>query len=367
VIVHCERCETRFELDDARLAGGSVRVRCSHCKHVFRLDAPVVNGEDELDRAVSEALALSPPVIEDLVDYSEGESEFGADEDWEFAGPSDLHEEPGDGGLVPRGESLPGAQEVEAAAPALEPLEEGELLCSPPAEIEAPEAQAHLDAVPTSDFETEEIDDALAALSAWEPEAEDSREPATVPLQSGAAPARRVAPQSARSLEATERSPMMARVGATMGWLAVLFLVAVGLHAGVAVESRLGVAPFPVAELGGHRLSEVDARWIDNLHAGPLLVVSGRLGRVGGSRAEPLALTLLDAEGVALAGRATPLGPALPGSVLRFASPDEIRQQQAALRHEWSDLRPGAWRRFDAVFVAVPDVASELQVRRLFE
>ena len=66
----------------------------------------------------------------------------------------------------------------------------------------------------------------------------------------------------------------------------------------VAVEPQPGTRPLPVAVLGDHRLSQIDTRWVDNLQAGPLLVVSGRLRGVGGLPLEALELTLLDAQGV---------------------------------------------------------------------
>ena len=35
MVIQCDQCRTRFRLDDAKLQGGSAKVRCSKCKHVF--------------------------------------------------------------------------------------------------------------------------------------------------------------------------------------------------------------------------------------------------------------------------------------------------------------------------------------------
>lgn len=362
MIVNCERCEARFELDDARVAGAGLRVRCSHCKHAFWLDAPVASLDEALEQAVSEALEPSPPVIEDLLDASRPEVE--PDEDWEFAELSEADGEaegPGAAGETGGGESSEEAAEVLT----LEPLEQGEPVAPQEAAAEALAFPAFPNGDSTSEFATEEVDGALAALSAWEPEAENLGEPALA-LQA-AVPTAAVSTRTFRPLEAPELSSGMGRVGTLAGWLAVLFLVAVGLHAGVVVEAGPRVAPLQVAELGGYRLSEVQTRWVDNLYIGPLLVVSGRVRRLESSGTMPLAMTLLDADGVALVGHATPVGPALPRDVLRLASPREIQERQSTLARVRTAFRPGESRRFDAVFAAVPDAASQLRVGRLLE
>jgi predicted Zn finger-like uncharacterized protein len=44
MIVTCESCKTKFQLDSARIKGMGSKVRCSQCKHVF-----FVSREDDLD------------------------------------------------------------------------------------------------------------------------------------------------------------------------------------------------------------------------------------------------------------------------------------------------------------------------------
>ncbi|NTW98850.1 MAG: DUF3426 domain-containing protein [Geobacteraceae bacterium] len=37
MIIQCEKCQTRFRLDDSRVTAKGVKVRCTKCKHVFRV------------------------------------------------------------------------------------------------------------------------------------------------------------------------------------------------------------------------------------------------------------------------------------------------------------------------------------------
>lgn len=43
MIIQCEQCRTKFRLDDSKVKGKGVKVRCAKCKHVFS----VANGEPE--------------------------------------------------------------------------------------------------------------------------------------------------------------------------------------------------------------------------------------------------------------------------------------------------------------------------------
>ena len=372
MIVHCERCETRFELNDAGLAGGSLRARCAHCNHVFQLDSPKPEEEGGLEGAGTDAQELNSPANREDPDAREQEVELGSEDDWEFAEPSNVTEEAGES---EPGENLESFSEVlDVMPPTLEPLEQGECL-APLDRVEAdPGCEVSADAS-MADFGMEEIDGALSGLSAWEPEGEDSEQPVPDPPDVASAPVPKQArpvpvpfePSEVVGREAPMRWPRLSQAGSPFGWLAVLFLVIVGLHRGVAVEPQPGTRPLPVAMLGDHRLSEIDTRWVDNLQAGPLLVVSGRLRGVGSLPLEALELTLLDAQGVELAGAAAPLGPALSRETLRFSSPQEIRREQIALRGEWSEIPSGKARRFDAVFSDVPGSAASVRVGRAVE
>src|SRR6185503_8797689 len=87
----CERCETEFQLDDARVPMSGARVRCSRCKHAFFVLPPAASRDQAIEQAASAALAddPAPGVSEDLPDRSaeahparaEGED---SESDWQF-------------------------------------------------------------------------------------------------------------------------------------------------------------------------------------------------------------------------------------------------------------------------------------------
>lgn len=52
MIIQCEQCQTKFRLDDAKIKGRGVKVRCSKCRHVFL----VHNEEPQPETAFSEVL-----------------------------------------------------------------------------------------------------------------------------------------------------------------------------------------------------------------------------------------------------------------------------------------------------------------------
>jgi predicted Zn finger-like uncharacterized protein len=86
VVVTCEKCETRYRLDETRLTATGSKVRCSRCKHAFTVKAPPApSGVDAVNeiaqRAASQALAQAPDVTQDLLG-------FDANEDPSFSGPS---------------------------------------------------------------------------------------------------------------------------------------------------------------------------------------------------------------------------------------------------------------------------------------
>lgn len=91
MIVTCEECTTQFQLDDARVPDGGVRVRCSRCKHAFFVKK-VTNAGDSVERVVEQALdeaSAAPPAPEppDPLPEAADESPFDdnlEESDWEF-------------------------------------------------------------------------------------------------------------------------------------------------------------------------------------------------------------------------------------------------------------------------------------------
>ncbi|MDD3582056.1 MAG: DUF3426 domain-containing protein [Desulfobacca sp.] len=48
MIVTCEKCQTRFHLDEDRIKGDSAKVRCSRCQHVFEVTKETIEDSDLL-------------------------------------------------------------------------------------------------------------------------------------------------------------------------------------------------------------------------------------------------------------------------------------------------------------------------------
>jgi len=73
MIIECEKCESKFNLDESLLRPGGSRVRCSVCKQVFLVNPPpsVKEAEEASDASMAElgeTVALdSPPVLEKAV------------------------------------------------------------------------------------------------------------------------------------------------------------------------------------------------------------------------------------------------------------------------------------------------------------
>jgi predicted Zn finger-like uncharacterized protein len=84
MIIQCEQCQTKFKLDDSKVADKSIKVRCARCRHVFSVagtqgvpedsalfeqNAPVFQVEDEFESAAEPALeTASGPEFETLVE-----------------------------------------------------------------------------------------------------------------------------------------------------------------------------------------------------------------------------------------------------------------------------------------------------------
>lgn len=69
MIIQCDKCSTKFRLDDSRITGNGVRVRCTKCQHVFIVAPPPpaeeVGAEAEVLEAGQDAYAapkrVAPP------------------------------------------------------------------------------------------------------------------------------------------------------------------------------------------------------------------------------------------------------------------------------------------------------------------
>ena len=57
MVVSCQKCHTRFQLDEARIPKKGVRVRCSKCKHAFFVGKP--GAEDDALHGLAEEAAAT--------------------------------------------------------------------------------------------------------------------------------------------------------------------------------------------------------------------------------------------------------------------------------------------------------------------
>jgi predicted Zn finger-like uncharacterized protein len=369
VIVTCERCETEFQLDDARVPTGGARVRCSRCKHAFFVMPPAASREEAIDRAAGLALGddPAPEVTEDLPEdttlpESEPEPDVAAvapaaaaddESDWEFNG--ELPADPGD--------SSPDLHAVREPDPTPAPVyadpfaDEDSVSLELAAEPARPPARA-----------TELVRRAAAA-----PPSEDLGSPVDWDfLDRGAdraAPTAAVLPPRAveiacDAVDGTPRAereiPTAVRLAATAaGWLATAALCALALVRGLAPAAPTvteWASPAP-----GIALEDVRGRWLDNVSLGRIYVVSGRVHNVAAADAAipPLVLELRDPSGHAV-GDPIPLHGA--------SAPEQLREVDAAgLVAAGSNVAGGlaagvAWS-FEAVVWPLPEAAARFTIR----
>jgi hypothetical protein len=163
----------------------------------------------------------------------------------------------------------------------------------------------------------------------------------------------------------TPRAQWLVRAGNVVGWASVVLLFLVGLHGGVVTQAAVPLAASARVDVGGFGVSDVNTHWIDNLYAGPMLVVSGSLTNEAAPAGAGLGLVLLDSDGEALDEVVVMLGPALGESSLRGHHPDGFAAEQRALVAEGWPSRAGQERRFHVVSQGVPEAATGVRFEAL--
>jgi predicted Zn finger-like uncharacterized protein len=116
VVVVCEKCETRFHLDEARIPAEGAQVRCSRCTHSFFITPPGSGDTEVIDEVVAEVTGAGekpvPEAARDHLDPSpkraesdlrgdkgpvefqaEGHSPGDQEEVWEFNDDSPAHDQ----------------------------------------------------------------------------------------------------------------------------------------------------------------------------------------------------------------------------------------------------------------------------------
>jgi predicted Zn finger-like uncharacterized protein len=413
VVVVCEKCTTRFHLDDSRVPAAGARVRCSRCKHAFFV-APLRGGEeDAIQEVVAEVTGAGgtpvPEVTRDLGDsdadgaeleprqepvplptHDRGPGDF--EEDWEFNDDSPS-ESPGEAEAPPSG-----IDEFDVAAPDLGAESSAQ-------EISPGGAESALEPEPeTSPAEEPRVDpvesirardaglDSLSSDDLGSPEEWDFVGSAEAELLPELAP-EEVAPESAVPSveEASTDSPAPALVDsptatpaapvgpdrvalrarlAVLGAISCWTLVALAFSAGMSAvftqpsEPSAGVEPAEIAVSGvALTASEVEGRLVENALVGNLLVVSGSLENRGGNVLRPgraIWVQLVSAEGSPIDGATAAAGRALPHGMLREQDPVWLRRdlERSAVEVARRSLLPGESVRFDAVFESIPDAAA---------
>jgi len=318
VVVSCQKCRTRFQLDEARIPEKGVRVRCSKCKHAFFVARP--GSHDDTIHGLAEQAAVrgrpakaKPGVSVDLPPVASNEPE----DDWQFnidppgggkaASPSEdfddrtpppaeiTDSEPTESESVDSffeldGLSDPGpeGEPSRAAAPQAADADEGKKSKAPgkkaaPPPIE-PEQEVTFEDLGSPESWDFGVDAPRAAAAPPAPapakvgakakKAAVKKEAAAARLEEAPAP-RRHSPEARSRAESFPRSS----AGAA-GWLLPLALSAFGLH-GALTPPPAALAPFPPVRIGPLELSDVRVRHVENLFAGPLVVVTGELRSAG--------------------------------------------------------------------------------------
>jgi predicted Zn finger-like uncharacterized protein len=393
VIVRCERCETRFKLDESRIPARGARVRCSRCKHAFFVTPPGAAPEQvvhEVAAAAARAPAEAKRPPEPSWDLEEGsdatvvrqrsaEPEPEEDQtDWRFE-----DEVPGLDPGATRSASfdLSGSQAAPSISSAPDPDE------SSFADLGDPETWDLLagDASPATDapgppppIAEPEPEPAPSAppVPAAAPAADASAESEPLEAPPEPAPRPRIAPAARRTafappavvvprtLPVPRRHPSAAS-GA--GWAGIAVLVAV-IAWGALRPQATGPLAMSVAPVAGFEVSEARARIVENAAAGPILVISGRLRNPGPApRAlgAPLAVQLLESGGGGVSGGSAPAGAALPETSIREEAPEKLlaAQQAAAAGFLGAPVAAGAELGFAAIFAPAPRGAQGFALR----
>lgn|GEM_PF-1764132 len=414
MVIVCQKCRTRFQLDDARIPAKGARVRCSRCKHAFVVVPPGTHDQTVHRLAAEAATTGQPSAPEPTRDLSEPREGGAADapseepeDDWQF------NIEPPGGSAAsaaPAARAEAPAGRAPAAAPArktetaelsddaarslfelgglreAEPqVLEGEITDSDPTPFG--DGSADLRAPAESAGAPGEGGGAAggprrpeSAVASWELDPSEAAVPRPAPA--AGAPSRPAAARAARRRVQESTAPEPAQVAAAappahavrpplapasfaaiaagaVGWAVVALLFGAGL---VGAARSASTAPaLPDARIGSLELRGVRARHLDNYFAGPLLVVAAEIHNPG---PEPrflggmprMELTGPDGTAAATAW----LGSALHDAALREREPRELAAvlEQSARQLAGRPVRPGETLAVHALFETPPSATG---------
>jgi predicted Zn finger-like uncharacterized protein len=382
LIVTCEQCTTQFQLDDAKVPAGGVRVRCSRCKHAFFIQPadPQQESQQELlsgpDRVAQDTLddeaPPSPDVATDLgdpgfdSDLDDDENELTGEADWQF-------------NRSPMGAAPAQAQGSghDAAREAIDDLLDrsgGTRTIVAPRDLPAPVEQRSAlgsEAAPAEDTELGSPD-SWDLLAGDEPAGEGNKAAADdEPRASGepprAARAGVAPPRIAEWVDAARPSVLLAWIagaGHAIGWSVTSLLLGLVAFATLAPSLMGESEPAPgVQAVGALEAREIEGRWVETAVTGPVFVVSGRLANPGPTSqalGTPFGVRLIDAEGTRLGGELAPIALSLSDQELREAAPEALRARQADAGHRLAEtaIAPGEALPFEAVVMGMPAAAA---------
>jgi predicted Zn finger-like uncharacterized protein len=300
LIIACERCETRFHLDDERIPERGARVRCSKCKHTFfahRGETPddaihalaaeaAATGEVSAPEAAEDLNAETLPDFETEVPAPSGESE---EQDWQF-------------NLDPE-EDAPAFDRTESAATAPSFLDD---LGSPESwDLVGESAElAQSDAL-------ESVASLEDAVGDWEEEA-SPEEIEEAEEQAGHA---RGPLLSSDGVRVPGRGRPVAVVGAMASWFAVTAIALFSFWQALPIAGgldplggfRTAAAAPPQFRFGDVAIDRVSAARSENLWSGPTLIVVAELRNDAGGGASldgVLRAEVVDALGTVVASAA---------------------------------------------------------------
>lgn len=385
MILTCEKCDTRFRLDESRLPAKGARVRCSRCKHSFFVRAPGVSEKEAIDAVAAEAARAAtspkPDVSWDLDETADpgataqrekpklpardlgasqreainaplADAPAGLDDesDWRF---EDEVPELGDSGAsldLPNGEApalAPDADPNESSFAVLGDPESWDLLSSSDSDMERtgrtsigglalpPARPARTTAPPV---------EATPHLAPAEPVRSEARVEQPVAI---------VASEPANGVRAA-------------GWLAAAALAAAIVSGGLRAPAPVREAPAPIS-IGAVAVENLRARVVDNVFAGPVWVVSGELHNPSGEAKRldaAIGVVLLDPTGARIEGSLALAQPALDSTRLRVEDPDALHasESDAAAALSTRVLAPDARIPIEAVLRVAPPEAARFAV-----
>ncbi len=365
MIVTCERCKTRFELEDEKIPPAGARVRCSKCRFSFFVK-PAATGEGETQVVASGApaprgKAAKPAAAAPAEDAtrvlpapaaSAGRAEGGDEEsDWQF------NEEPA---RKPAGaRRAPVSPLREFLAPAREEAPSLEQLGDPESWDLVGNDEGGEVAVPR-------VRPEASAAARPGPPASPTPAPAQPIAAAAPAPPRRALVEEPEEAPTAGAQPLAWGLHAA-GWAATLVLVALVARASLAPRAPGGVPAPPPLRSGTFDLRDLSARRLENAFGQRLLVVSGRLANEGDQELAPatgLRVTLLADDGSALPG-VEARGATAPGEDRLREQPSEALLGDAGWRASilaWTPIAAHGSSEFAAVVFDPPAAASRVQL-----